>query len=221
MLINNAGVNYTVPALDIDIAEARSVFDTNVFAVMHITQVFAPLLIEARGTIVMIGSLAGLMPYVFGSVYNASKAALHAYANTLRVEMAPLGVKVVLVVTGGVKTRLTTRVERVLEKGSWYEALEGEYLERQKHSRTVGMEVEAYAESVVKQIVRGGGSWVWPQGWFGGDVRSRWVWEGYGWGRVYALAGGWLWSGLFDWYFTRLFGLNKIRGQVERKRKQK
>ena len=52
------------------------------------------------------------------------------------------------------------------------------------------------------------------------DVRSRWVWEGYGWGRVYALAGGWLWSGLFDWYFTRLFGLNKIRGQVERKRKQ-
>ena len=220
MLINNAGVNYTVPALDVDMAEARAVFDTNVFAVMHLTQVFAPLLISAQGTIVMVGSLAGLMPYVFGSVYNASKAALHAYANTLRVEMAPLGVKVVIVMTGGVKSQLTTRVKRVLPVGSWYEALEVEYQVRQAHSRTVGMETEMYAESVVRQILPGGGSWVWPTGWFGGDVRSRWVWEGYGWERVYAFAGGWLWNGLFDWYFTRLFGLNKIRGEVERKRKQ-
>lgn len=41
------------------------------------------------GRIVNIGSIAGVMPYPFGSAYNASKAALHAYGNTLRLELAP------------------------------------------------------------------------------------------------------------------------------------
>jgi NAD(P)-dependent dehydrogenase (short-subunit alcohol dehydrogenase family) len=61
---------------------------------------FAPLVIAAKGTIVQIGSIAALMPYVFGSAYNASKAALHAYSSTLRVELAPFDVKVITVVTG-------------------------------------------------------------------------------------------------------------------------
>lgn len=72
MLINNAGINYTVPALDVDMGDIRRLFETNVFAVMALCQKFAPLLIEAKGTIVMIGSLAGVIPYVFGSGYGKS-----------------------------------------------------------------------------------------------------------------------------------------------------
>ena len=61
ILVNNAGRNYTVPALDIDLKEVREMYESNVFAVMRMCQVFAPLLIEAKGMIVQIGSLAGLM----------------------------------------------------------------------------------------------------------------------------------------------------------------
>jgi 1-acylglycerone phosphate reductase len=61
---------------------------------------FAPLVIASKGTIVQIGSIAAVMPYVFGSAYNASKAALHAYSSTLRVELEPFGVKVITVITG-------------------------------------------------------------------------------------------------------------------------
>ena len=68
-LVNNAGRSYTVPALDFNIDEARATFETNVFAVMSMCKTFAPLLIQAKGTIVQIGSLAGIMPYAFGSVY--------------------------------------------------------------------------------------------------------------------------------------------------------
>ena len=57
------------------------------------------------------------MPYVFGSVYNASKAALHAYANTLRVEMAPLGVKVQVVVTGGCEDEVDDEGGEGAERG--------------------------------------------------------------------------------------------------------
>lgn len=60
-LVNNAGRNYTVPALDVDLDEVRELFEVNVFAVMRICQAFAPLLIEAGGTIVQIGSLAAVM----------------------------------------------------------------------------------------------------------------------------------------------------------------
>ena len=72
---------------------------------MLMCKTFAPLLINAKGTIVQIGSLAAVMPYVFASCYSATKAALHSYSNTLRLELAPFGVRVVTVVTGGVKSK--------------------------------------------------------------------------------------------------------------------
>ncbi|KAI9828022.1 MAG: hypothetical protein M1832_003549 [Thelocarpon impressellum] len=117
VLVNNAGRNYTVPALDVDFDEVRATFETNVYSVMRMCQAFAPLLVAAKGTIVQVGSLAGVMPYVFGATYNATKAALHAYSNTLRVELAPFDVKVVILVTGGVQSRIA-RTERSLPPGT-------------------------------------------------------------------------------------------------------
>lgn len=50
-----------------------------------------PLIASGDGRIVQIGSIAGVVPLPFGSIYNASKGALHSWSNTLRVELAPLG----------------------------------------------------------------------------------------------------------------------------------
>ncbi len=207
-LVNNAGRNYTMPALDVEMEQVRATFETNLFAVMRLVQVFSPLLIEARGTIVMIGSLAGVLPYVFGSVYNASKAALHAYSNTLRVEMEPLGVKVITVVTGGVKSRIS-RVGRVLPEESFYGGLDGQYQRRQGHSQEGAMANEDYARSVVEQVLPGTGPWPWR--WLMRDARKRWIWEGNKSWLVWTLSGGWIWSGLFDWYMTRVFELWRLR----------
>lgn len=196
-------------ALDIDLAEAKKIFDVNLFAIMRIVQVFSGLLIQAKGTIVMIGSLAGVVPYVFGSVYNASKAALHAYSNTLRVELAPIGVKVITVVTGGVKSRINSHVTRVLPKNSIYTAVEENYIRRQGHSQEGAMSNEAYAASVVRQVLPGAGPWPWR--WLLSDARRRWIWEGNKSWVVYFLSGGYTWSGVFDVYFTRLFELWKLK----------
>jgi 1-acylglycerone phosphate reductase len=128
-------------------------------------QAFAPFIIENKGTIVNIGSVAGIMPYVFGSAYNASKAALHAYSNTLRVELAPFGVKVIIIVTGGVKSNIA-RMDRVLKEDSIYTPLSAEYLRRTKHSQEVGMPTDKYAKSVVSQLL--------------GRKPKEWIWEGFG-----------------------------------------
>jgi len=112
---------------------------------------FSPLLIAAKGTIVQLGSIAGIMPYVFGSAYNASKAALHAYSNTLRVELAPFGVKVVIIVTGGVLSQIA-RVDRVLPPDSLYLPIEADYIRRTKHSQEVGIPADKYAKQVVSKL---------------------------------------------------------------------
>lgn len=207
-LVNNAGRSYTIPALDVDMEQVRATFDVNLFAVMRLVQVFSPLLIQAQGTIVMIGSLAAVVPYVFGSVYNASKAALHAYSNTLRVEMEPLGVKVITIVTGGVKSRIS-RVGRELPENSYYGELDEQYKRRQGHSQEGAMSNEDYARSVVRQVLPGGGPWPWR--WLLADARKRWIWEGNKSLQVWLYSGGWMWGGFFDRYMTKVFELWRLR----------
>lgn len=180
ILVNNAGRNYTVPALDVEMDEIRTTFETNLFAVMKMCQAFAPLLIEGKGTIVQIGSLAGVMPYVFGSVYNASKAALHSYSSALRVELAPFNVHVVTVVTGGVISNIS-RTHRTLPRDSIYLPLAEEYKARQTHSQANAIPNEQYARSVVSQVLsRPSRSIIWEGGkswlvWFVYTFLPRWV----------------------------------------------
>ncbi|KAL9052112.1 MAG: hypothetical protein Q9206_004435 [Seirophora lacunosa] len=166
-LVNNAGRNYTVPAIEAEMSEVEAVYATNLFAVIRLCQTFMPLLRRSRGTIVQIGSVAGCVPYAFGSVYNASKAALHSYSGALRVEVAPLGVHVITVVTGGVKSRIS-RVNRCLAEDSAYRKMDADYRARQVHSQTVGMETRLYAQVVVKQVLEAEG-WLW---------RTRTIWAG-------------------------------------------
>ncbi|KAL8840387.1 MAG: hypothetical protein Q9176_003880 [Flavoplaca citrina] len=158
-LVNNAGRNYTVPAIEAEISEIEATFNTNLFAVMRLCQTFMPLLRQAQGTIVQIGSIAAIIPYAWGSVYNASKAALHSYSDALRIEVAPLGVHVITVVTGGVKSRIS-RVNRSLAEESAYKMIEGAYQKRQMYSQTVGMNTKAYAQLVVGQVL-GAKGWLW------------------------------------------------------------
>lgn len=162
---------------------------------MLICQAFSPLLVASKGTIIQIGSLAAVMPYVFGSVYNATKAALHAFSDTLRVELAPYDVKVLVVVTGGVQSNIA-RTHRELPAGSLYVEVDKEYQRRQKHSQEGAMSNDLYAKGVVaaalkkkvpEHLWRGNMAWaVWfvstffPQGFLG------------------------------RWYFPRAFGLERL-----------
>ncbi|KAK3114841.1 NADPH-dependent 1-acyl dihydroxyacetone phosphate reductase [Teratosphaeriaceae sp. CCFEE 6253] len=202
VLVNNAGRNYTVPALDVDLAEVRAVFETNVYAVMALCQAFAPLVIASKGTIVQIGSLAAVMPYVFGGVYNASKGALHSYTDTLRVELAPFGVRVVNVITGGVASNLT-RVERDLPTDSIYLPVLEQYNRRQKHSKEVGVPCEEYARVVVGKLLK---------------TKKVTLWEGYGAWLVW-FASSYLPRSVLELYMARTFQLWRLKDSNTKKLK--
>lgn len=104
ILVNNAGIGDKAALLDADIAAAKSVFDVNIWAVLEVTQAFSPMLIAAKGTIINIGSIVARVPIPFNGIYNISKAALEHLSRQMRVELGPFDIKVIHVVTGGIKT---------------------------------------------------------------------------------------------------------------------
>ncbi|KAH9896156.1 NAD(P)-binding protein [Xylariomycetidae sp. FL2044] len=120
ILVNNAGRTHTHPATDISLPDVRQTFETNVFSIMAMVQAFVDQLMAARGLIVNISSLASVTPYAFGSVYCASKAAVVGYSRTLRMELAPLGVRVMVSMTGTVKSNTASQGHRSLPPDSLY-----------------------------------------------------------------------------------------------------
>ncbi|TDZ38165.1 NADPH-dependent 1-acyldihydroxyacetone phosphate reductase [Colletotrichum spinosum] len=172
-LVNNAGLTHTVPATDIDMEEVRQTFETNVFGVMAMVQAFVPLMIPTRGLIVMISSLSSISPYVFGSVYTATKGALNSYSRTLRQELRPFGVRVMVSMTGTVKSEIA-KLKRELPPNSLYARVKDLYAKRLLFSQNnATVTAEEFAQQLVAEALKGEG---WFGGWFGGA--RNWFWAG-------------------------------------------
>jgi 1-acylglycerone phosphate reductase len=85
ILVNNAGITTILPFADTPISISQQIIETNIIAPMNVTKVFLPLLMRSGDAcIVCTGSVAGLIPSV-GCAYNASKAALRTWCDTLRM----------------------------------------------------------------------------------------------------------------------------------------
>ncbi|KAG0642211.1 hypothetical protein HOY80DRAFT_1037713 [Tuber brumale] len=207
VLVNNAGLGVVTPATDLLIETVvKSMFEINVFGVMRMVQEFSGLLIAAEGTIVNIGSVAAVIPYVFGSAYNATKGALHSYSDTLRVEMKPFNVKV-MIVTGGVKTNIA-RHGTTLRPGSIYMPILDFFHKRVTNSQDGAMDRDAYARSVVAQVMKP--DWRKP----------AWFWEGNKAILVWFIR-TFLWNTAFDFRMMRVFGLFKLKKIIAAEKNKK
>jgi len=109
-VVNNAGFAMAGFADDVSDAELRRQFDTNFFGTVAVTRAFLPQLRrQGAGHIVILSSISGRMGFPGVSSYAASKFALEGWAETLRLEMKPLGIQVVLVEPGAFSTDIWTR----------------------------------------------------------------------------------------------------------------
>jgi NAD(P)-dependent dehydrogenase (short-subunit alcohol dehydrogenase family) len=109
VLVNNAGVCFHRPALEVPDEEWRAVWDVNVDGVWHCSRIVGAQMIErGRGVIVNIGSISAMIvnrPQM-QPAYNASKAAVHQLTKSLAAEWAPHGVRVNALAPGYVKTEM-------------------------------------------------------------------------------------------------------------------
>ncbi len=103
-LVNNAGVVVAGPLEFTPIGEFRKQLEINVTGQIAVTQAFLPLLRLDRGRIVNIGSISGRVAMPFMGPYAASKFALEALTDSLRVELRPWGIQVAIIEAGAIAT---------------------------------------------------------------------------------------------------------------------
>ena len=103
-VVNNAGVAIGGPLEFIPLDEFRTQMEVNVTGLLAVTQMALPLLRPATGRIVLVGSMSGRLAVPMTGAYSASKFALEALADTLRMELAPWDISVSLIQPGAIKT---------------------------------------------------------------------------------------------------------------------
>ncbi|RFU32102.1 hypothetical protein B7463_g4245, partial [Scytalidium lignicola] len=201
VLVNNSGLGYYRPLLDVDLEEAKKMFDVNLFGVLAVTQKFAPLLISAKGNIINIGSIAGRGPWPFQGMYNASKAALHSMSDALRVELMPFDVKVTTVVAGFYKTKFfENQIKADLPESSLYLPIKSNIDDRMS-----GKDIEHFsadpsecARTIVNNLQK---AKLWY--WCGGSVNIIWF------------NTTWLWHTFLDNYCFKTFGLDVLKKKLK------
>ncbi|KAK3173085.1 hypothetical protein OEA41_006414 [Lepraria neglecta] len=171
-LVNNAGSIIVMPTLDIDIDAAKAMYDINIWGMLRITQSFANMVVEARGTAVAISSAGPLAPAPWVGLYTGSKAAITAISETFRLELAPFGVRVVTVITGGVETNIFRGKDGAnyfkLPPSSKYLSVEKDIAATARGEHPVFgsmMQAEVFAERVVGDVLGGADGMFWRGKW--------------------------------------------------------
>jgi len=160
-LVNNAGVAVTGPIELVPLEDLRRQFDINVFGQVAVTQAFLPLLRAARGRIINVGSVGARFALPFAGALNASKAAFESISDSLRMELRPWGIHVVLVSPGSIRTSAEVKLvadsevalnafppEGKARYGSSYRAFVQALLKLESH----GVGPEVMAETVYRAL---------------------------------------------------------------------
>ena len=157
VLVNNAGYGLWGPVESLTMEELKAQFETNLFAAVRLTQAVLPGMIErGRGTIVNISSIQGRIGTPFNGAYAASKFALEGLSESMRVELWPFGVRVVVVEPGAFRTGFQANqviAERALSEDLPYT----DYIEsyRARHERFERLYTDPIKVArVVRKIIR-------------------------------------------------------------------
>ncbi|KAL4863202.1 hypothetical protein BDV12DRAFT_206731 [Aspergillus spectabilis] len=158
-------------------------FNVNFWGMVQVTHTFMPLLIASRGTLINNASLAGIFNMPWGSFYNASKSAVRMYSESLRVEVAPLGVKVVTIMTGIVATKMFDNAPQAsLPETLYYKSASKqiEQLASDERFASTAMPAAVYAKGVVDDVLRRHSGMAWrgkiaSLGWFIHSFFPTWL----------------------------------------------
>jgi NAD(P)-dependent dehydrogenase (short-subunit alcohol dehydrogenase family) len=160
VLVNNAGYGLILPLMDVTPEELERQFKTNVFGPVQIIREVAPSMRENKGgTIINIGSISGVVATPFAGSYCASKAAVHMISDSLRMELAPFGIRVVCMQPGGIQSNFgnvsSSVIQKTMPSNSWYASVRDHVNDRAMESQSHAMPAEKLARAVVKVAASG------------------------------------------------------------------
>lgn len=177
VLVNNAGTMLVGPLLDTDIDDGRRLFETNVWGMLAVTQAFAPKVIAAKGSVLNICSIAGSLQLAWQGCYNSSKAAATFLSETLRIEMEPLGVRIVTAMVGEVESQIYSSSSTYkLPTGSYYTDVEDHIVEQASGKYQTKNEPAAKtAKSLIDDVLSGMSGQTWRGGQAGSAKIAGWL----------------------------------------------
>ena len=150
-LINNVGFSLTGPLEEIPLGAAQQMFAVNYWSAVQLSQLVLPAMrARGNGSIVNISSVAADLPLPFQGQYSASKAALSAFSEALRLEVNHSGVRVAVVEAGNIQTDSRANRQVVVEPDSDYEPLVKRALKAINREERDGIP----AEKVARQVAR-------------------------------------------------------------------
>ncbi|MFJ5255790.1 SDR family oxidoreductase [Pseudomonas sp. NPDC088414] len=159
ILINNAGYGAMGPLLDGGVPAMQRQFETNVFSIVGVTRALFPVLRRAKGLVVNIGSVSGVLVTPFAGAYCASKAAVHALSDALRMELAPFGIRVMEVQPGAIQSSFAKNAgheaeQLINEQSPWFPLREG-IRARAKASQDKPTPASEFAAKLLKAVQQG------------------------------------------------------------------
>lgn len=156
ILVNNAGYGAMGPMLEMPMTEVRQQFETNVFSIVSLVQAIAPQMIaKRRGKIINVGSVSGILTTPFAGTYCATKAAVHAMSDAMRMELAPFGIEVIVVQPGAIESQFGATASKGVSsrKVSIYEPVADAIAARANASQVNATSAKQLAQTLVKQVL--------------------------------------------------------------------
>jgi NAD(P)-dependent dehydrogenase (short-subunit alcohol dehydrogenase family) len=158
-LVNNAGIAVGGPLELLPIDDLRRQFEVNLFGQIAVTQRFLPLLRKAPSRLIFVGSISGRLAVPYIAPYSASKFAMRAVADALRVELAPMNVAVSLIEPGNVKTPIWSKGHKTARAATLpadapkhYRAAYEALLRQTELGQRDGMPVERVSEAILHAL---------------------------------------------------------------------
>jgi len=158
LLVANAGINASALMEEMPAAQARAIVETNFWGVVHAARAVLPGMRQRRrGTVAVIGSLAGLVGPPGEAFYAASKHALEGFVESLSHEVRPFGIAVRLAEPGFIRTDLARSAPEVAASIADYAPLRAMLRRHWEGAIEGGMPADAMARKIVQWLLHGSG----------------------------------------------------------------
>jgi len=151
LLVNNAGIGLLGGAEESSTAQAKALFDVNVFGVTRVTNAVLPAMrAQGRGRIINMSSVLGLIPSPYNALYASTKHAVEGYSESLDHELRTLGIRVLLVEPGLTRTAFEESITRPDRPLPVYDAVRADMETQMRQGVNGGDAPEVVARTVLK-----------------------------------------------------------------------
>ena len=153
VLVNNAGWGIWGTAEDVSIEEFRAQFETNFFSVVRMIQKVAPIMRkQGTGDIVNISSIAGRIGFPVSTAYISSKFAIEGLSESLRYELGPFGIDVIIIEPGVIKTNFFDSMKTAKKADDTYKEITEKVISGVKMMAEMGTPPKEVANVIIKSL---------------------------------------------------------------------